>query len=106
MAEGPPPDSSNAGRTLPLLTAPRIIATQVYILRHGATARPLIGRTYLQLTENGEYRPSRLRARLQGIKFNHVLTSPIKRGHRACELARFDAARVDPDLRKWDCRNY
>jgi probable phosphoglycerate mutase len=86
------------------------MAAQVYLLRHGETAWSLTGRhtgrTDLPLTENGEHRASRLRARLRGIKFNHVLTSPLQRARRTCELAGFDAARVDPDLQEWDYGDY
>jgi len=87
------------------------MATQIYLLRHGETAWSLTGqhtgRTDLPLTANGELRASRLHARLQGIKFNHVLTSPLQRARRTCELAGFGAtARADPDLQEWDYGDY
>jgi len=87
------------------------MANQIYLLRHGETAWSLsgqhTGRTDLPLTENGERRASQLRAQLQGIKFNHVLTSPLQRARRTCELAGFGAvARADPDLQEWDYGDY
>lgn len=87
------------------------MTTQIYLLRHGETAWSLTGqhtgRTDLPLTENGELRASRLCARLQGIPFNHVLTSPLQRARRTCELAGFGAAaRADPDLQEWDYGDY
>jgi len=87
------------------------MANQIYLLRHGETAWSLsgqhTGRTDLPLTENGELRASRLHARLQGIKFDQVLTSPLQRARRTCELAGFGAAaRADPDLQEWDYGDY
>jgi probable phosphoglycerate mutase len=87
------------------------MANQIYLLRHGETTWSLTGqhtgRTDLPLTENGELRASRLRGRLQGIKFNHVLTSPLLRARRTCELAGFGAvARVEPELQEWDYGAY
>jgi probable phosphoglycerate mutase len=87
------------------------MATQIYLLRHGETAWSLTGqhtgRTDLPLTENGERRASLLRARLQGITFDHVLASPLQRARRTCELAGFGAAaRADPDLQEWDYGDY
>lgn len=83
------------------------MATQVYLLRHGETAWSLsgqhTGRTDLPLTANGERRASQLRGRLHGITFNHVLTSPLQRARRTCELAGLGGAvLVEPDLREWD----
>ena len=87
------------------------MANQIYLLRHGETAWSLTGqhtgRTDLPLTENGERRASRLRARLQGIKFSHVLTSPLQRARRTCELAGLGAvAQAEPDLQEWDYGDY
>ena len=87
------------------------MANQIYLLRHGETTWSLTGqhtgRTDLPLTENGERRASRLRARLQGIKFSHVLTSPLQRARRTCELAGLGAAaQAEPDLQEWDYGDY
>ena len=87
------------------------MATQIYLLRHGETAWSLTGQhtgyTDPPLTENGERRASCLRGQLQGIKFDHVLTSPLQRARRTCELAGFGAvARTAPDLQEWDYGHY
>jgi broad specificity phosphatase PhoE len=87
------------------------IPTQIHLFRHGETAWSLsgrhTGRTDLPLTENGERRASGLRERLRGITFNHVLTSPLQRARRTCELAGLGAvARLEPDLMEWDYGAY
>ncbi len=87
------------------------MATQVCLIRHGETLWSLsgrhTGRTDLALTENGERSAAGLRARLQGIPFDRVLTSPLQRARRTCELAGFGAAaRIDPDLSEWDYGDY
>jgi probable phosphoglycerate mutase len=85
--------------------------TQIILVRHGETLWSLTGqhtgRTDLTLTKNGEARASRLRTLLQGMRFAHVLTSPLKRARRTCELAGFgSAAQIEPDLQEWDYGNY
>jgi probable phosphoglycerate mutase len=87
------------------------MATPIYLFRHGETQWSLsgqhTGRTDLPLTENGERRAGRLRGLLPGIAFTHVLTSPLQRARRTCELAGFGTvAQVDPDLREWDYGDY
>jgi broad specificity phosphatase PhoE len=87
------------------------MVTQIFLIRHGETAWSLTGqhtgRTDLPLTETGEHRASQLRGLLQEIKFTHVLTSPLQRARRTCELAGFGAvARVEPDLHELDYGDY
>jgi len=87
------------------------MVTQVFLIRHGETAWSLTGQhtghTDLPLTENGERRASLLRQLLHGVTFTHVLTSPLQRARRTCELAGFGAvARVDPDLHELDYGDY
>jgi probable phosphoglycerate mutase len=87
------------------------VAAQIFLFRHGETEWSLTGRhtgrTDLPLTENGERRASNLRGLLKGVNFAHVLTSPLRRARRTCELAGFGAvARVDPDLQEWDYGDY
>jgi probable phosphoglycerate mutase len=87
------------------------MAAKIFLFRHGETAWSLTGqhtgRTDLPLTENGERCASQLRGRLQGITFNHVLTSPLQRARRTCELAGFGpVARVEPDLQELDYGDY
>jgi broad specificity phosphatase PhoE len=83
----------------------------VYLARHGETAWSLTGqhtgRTDLPLTERGERNARRLGQRLQGLRFAKVLTSPLQRASRTCELAGFGSvAEVDADLVEWDYGQY
>jgi broad specificity phosphatase PhoE len=87
------------------------MAEQIFLVRHGETEWSLTGqhtgRTDLPLTANGENRAAQLRERLQGIQFGTVLTSPLQRARRTCELAGFGAkARLEPDLQEWDYGDY
>ena len=83
----------------------------LYLARHGETTWSLSGQhtglTVLPLTENGERNARRLGERLKGLTFAKVLTSPLKRAARTCELAGFGAvAEVDRDLVEWDYGQY
>jgi probable phosphoglycerate mutase len=82
-----------------------------YLARHGETAWSLAGRhtglTDVPLTERGERNARRLGGRLAGLTFAAVLTSPLVRASRTCELAGFGGvAVVDPDLVEWDYGEY
>src|SRR6266567_8431202 len=90
---------------------PNQIFTMVYLARHGETAWSRDGRhtgyTDLPLTEQGERNALRLGARLAGFIFAKILTSPLQRAKRTCELAGYGAvARVDPDLVEWNYGEY
>jgi broad specificity phosphatase PhoE len=83
----------------------------VYLARHGETAWSLSGQhtglTDLPLTERGERNARSLGERLKGLRFAAVLTSPLQRAVRTCELAGFGAqAEVDRDLLEWDYGRY
>jgi probable phosphoglycerate mutase len=83
----------------------------IYLARHGETAWTLTGQhtglTDLPLTERGERNAMRLGERLAGSVFARVLTSPLQRAVRTCELAGFGAvAEVDPDLVEWNYGDY
>ena len=87
------------------------MAQQIYLIRHGETAWSLTGqhtgRTDVPLTENGERQARHLCERLKGITFTQVLTSPLQRASRTCELAGFGtAAKSEPDLMEWDYGDY
>jgi broad specificity phosphatase PhoE len=82
-----------------------------YLARHGETAWTITGQhtglTDLPLTVRGEANARRLGARLAGISFAKVFTSPLKRARRTCELAGFgQAAELDHDLVEWDYGRY
>ena len=83
----------------------------VYLARHGETAWSLTGqhtgRTDLPLTQRGERNARSLGERLKGMAFAAVLTSPLQRAVRTCELAGFAAAaEVDRCLLEWDYGQY
>jgi len=82
-----------------------------YLVRHGETAWSLsgrhTGRTDLSLTERGERDACGLGERLRGLTFAKVLTSPLQRARRTCELAGFGGmAEIDPDLVEWNYGRY
>jgi len=82
-----------------------------YLARHGETAWTITGQhtglTDLALTERGESNARRLGLRLAGIAFAKVLTSPLQRAVRTCELAGFaQAAELDHDLVEWNYGRY
>src|SRR5262249_54799416 len=65
------------------------------------------GVTDIPLTERGERNARSLGERLQGTHFVKVLTSPLQRARRTCELAGFGArAEVDNDLVEWNYGDY
>ena len=83
----------------------------VYLARHGETAwtisRQHTGVTDLPLTPEGEAEATRLAGRLEGLTFAAVLTSPLRRAVRTCELAGFgSAAEIEPDLMEWNYGAY
>ena len=83
----------------------------VYLARHGETAWSISGQhtglTDLPLTERGERNARRLGERLSGLRFAKVLTSPLQRAARTCELAGFEkVAQIEPDLLEWNYGKY
>src|SRR2546422_11529679 len=84
---------------------------RIYLARHGETTWTITGqhtgRADISLTERGEQNASCLGARLKGLSFAKVFTSPLQRAKRTCELAGFGAvATVDPDLAEWNYGQY
>src|SRR5260221_8786791 len=83
----------------------------VYLARHAETAWTITGqhtgRTDLPLTLHGEGNAQRLGQRLNGLVFAKVLTSPLRRTMRTCELAGFgQGAELDRHLVEWDYGEY
>jgi probable phosphoglycerate mutase len=83
----------------------------VYLARHGETIWTISGQhtglTDLPLTERGECNARKLGARLHGITFARVFTSPLQRAKRTCELAGFGSlAQIDHDLVEWNYGEY
>jgi broad specificity phosphatase PhoE len=87
------------------------MAENLWLIRHGETEWSLTGahtgRTDLPLTAKGEEQAKALSAQLAGQLFAMVLTSPLQRARRTCELAGFGAfAVVEPNLAEWDYGAY
>jgi broad specificity phosphatase PhoE len=83
----------------------------LYLVRHGETEWTLSGQhtglTDLPLTEKGEEQARRLRPRLTTVKFASVLSSPLQRAMRTCELSGYGSvAETDPDLIEWNYGDY
>ena len=83
----------------------------ICLARHGETGWSLSGQhtglTDLPLTERGELNAQSLGRRLRGFTFTKVLTSPLKRAVRTCELAGFGSeAETDRDLLEWNYGQY
>src|SRR5271169_3301037 len=83
----------------------------VYLARHGETAWSLSGQhtglTDLPLTDRGERNAQKLGEQLRGRRFTQVLTSPLRRASRTCELAGFGAqADIECDLLEWNYGRY
>jgi probable phosphoglycerate mutase len=83
----------------------------VCLVRHGETEWSLSGQhtgtSDLPLTENGERVARLLAPVLARETFALVLTSPLQRARRTCELAGLAAdARVDRDLIEWNYGRY
>ncbi len=84
---------------------------QLYFIRHGETAWSLsgqhTGRTDIPLTAHGENEARGLKPFLEAIDFTRILTSPLQRARRTCELAGLGgSAEVEPDLLEWDYGDY
>jgi broad specificity phosphatase PhoE len=80
---------------------------RVYLARHGETEWTLsgqhTGRSDIPLTARGEADARHLGERIKGHEFALVLTSPLRRARRTCDLAGLgDRCTVDEDLREWD----
>lgn len=76
----------------------------VYLARHGETAWSKsgqhTGRTDIPLTPKGEADAAKIGARLGGITFAHVFSSPLQRAWRTAELAGFTPT-PEPELLEW-----
>src|SRR5579871_608016 len=84
---------------------------KIYLARHGETEWSLSGQhtgtTDIPLTAHGEDNARSLGERLKGTRFARVLTSPLQRAQRTCELAGFGAgAEFDNDLIEWNYGDY
>ena len=90
---------------------PDPVVEQIFLIRHGETAWSLSGQhtgsTDIPLTERGERQARRLGERLGAIRFEAVLTSPLQRARRTCELAGLaEGARIETGLQEWNYGDY
>jgi broad specificity phosphatase PhoE len=84
---------------------------EVVLIRHGETAWSLSGQhtgsTDIPLTARGETAARGLAPLLAASPFSLVLSSPLQRARRTCELAGLAAqAGLEPDLVEWDYGAY
>jgi probable phosphoglycerate mutase len=84
---------------------------QVYLIRHGETEWSLSGQhtgiTDIPLTENGRKVAKLLQPVLAKETFALVLTSPLERARKTCELAGLgERAEIDRDLMEWNYGAY
>jgi probable phosphoglycerate mutase len=84
---------------------------EIHVIRHGETAwtqsRRHTGLTDIPLTERGERQARHFGEHLHDRTYGYVLTSPLQRARRTCELAGFaTAAQIDPDLVEWNYGEY
>jgi probable phosphoglycerate mutase len=84
---------------------------QVYLIRHGETEWSLSGQhtgfTDIPLTENGRKVAKLLETVLARENFALVLTSPLERARKTCELAGLgERAEIDPNLMEWNYGEY
>src|SRR5471030_2061239 len=83
----------------------------LWLIRHGETEWSLsgahTGRTDIPLTARGEEIARKVGEKLNGSQFSLVLSSPLERARRTCELAGFGAqAEIDPNLIEWNYGSY
>ena len=94
----------------PLIATPAGLL-QLYFIRHGQTEWSLsgqhTGRTDIPLTTRGEEEARQLGPRLRTVTFSRILTSPLLRARRTCDLAGLEpTVDIEPDLAEWDYGDY
>lgn len=83
----------------------------IYLMRHGETEWSVsgqhTGRADISLTANGKTEAVRLREQIQGVSFQHVFVSPLRRALQTCQSAGFgEKAEIEPEITEWDNGDY
>jgi probable phosphoglycerate mutase len=84
---------------------------ELFLIRHGETEWSRSGQhtgvTDLPLTENGRDAARRLEPALSKIEFALVLSSPLQRARKTCELAGLgERMQIEPELIEWNYGEY
>jgi len=84
---------------------------RLFVIRHGATewsrGGQHTGHTDIPLLPEGEAQARATGALLAGHEFALVLTSPLQRARRTCELVGLaDQSEIEPNLIEWDYGDY
>jgi broad specificity phosphatase PhoE len=87
------------------------MSREIWLIRHGETEWSLsgahTGSTDLPLTAEGERKARALHDLFGDHQFSLVLTSPLARARRTCELAGFsEHAQIEPRLAEWNYGDY
>ena len=85
--------------------------SEVFLVRHAETEWTVsgrhTGRTDIPLTPGGERAAERLAAALAHLPVTQVLSSPLSRARRTCELSGFgDRMSLEADLMEWNYGQY
>ena len=83
----------------------------LYLIRHGETAWSITGQhtgsTDIALTVHGEEDARALAPFLQTVHFSRVLSSPLRRARKTCDLVGLGVEEEsEPDLAEWDYGDY
>ncbi len=86
---------------------PTLAMRELYLVRHGETEWARLGRhtgrTDIPLTERGRAQANAVAAKLAGVRFAAVVSSPLSRALDTARLAGFaDVVTTDDDLLEWD----
>lgn len=93
------------------MTSPNRLRNRLFVIRHGATEWSLSGQhtghSDIPLLPEGEAQARATGALLADHEFALVLTSPLQRARRTCELVGLgDQAIVEPNLIEWEYGEY
>lgn len=103
-------DDEQPGTPDEFATAAGTALPRLWLLRHGETEwsrdHNYTGLTDIDLTPVGEEQALSARSKLEGIRFDRVLTSPLIRARRTAELVGYPDAEVVPEAHEWDYGDY